>query len=363
MLDWIVPLTDVVVALLLMLLGGNLGSFLNVVVHRLPRGESVVTGGSRCPACGSAIRWHDNVPVLGWLLLRGRCRDCGGEIAARYPLVEAAAALVLGGVASVELLSGGATFPGGVLVGGRSGADNLLLRPDPGLLGVALFHAWVLFNLLLGAAITIDGTRVPQAWSTVVLGLTVAAVTAWSWLIPVGLLGEPWPRGAFGAGPARGVIVSVVGLLCGAILAGGLFGNRRPEALRRGLALVGAALGWQGVVGVALFTMLTGWCRHCLAELFPRAPADDASVVVAESVPVAEGAPMTVVADGETALPAERPTETPPGPARVSTWRRLGIAAGGGIAHPGWDTGDLVVGTAVFLLLWSTCVGFWPWKT
>ena len=56
-----------------------------------------------------------------------------------------------------------------VLVGGRSGADNLLLRPDPGLLGVALFHAWVLFNLLLGAAITIDGTRsrVPPATSTV----------------------------------------------------------------------------------------------------------------------------------------------------------------------------------------------------
>jgi leader peptidase (prepilin peptidase)/N-methyltransferase len=98
MVEWIVPLTDAVVTVLLLVIGGNLGSFLNVVVHRLPRGESVVHGGSHCPTCGAAIRWHDNVPVFGWLLLGGRCRDCGVPIAARYPLLEAAGAVFIGGV-------------------------------------------------------------------------------------------------------------------------------------------------------------------------------------------------------------------------------------------------------------------------
>jgi leader peptidase (prepilin peptidase)/N-methyltransferase len=64
------------------------GSFLNVVIHRFPRGESVVFPGSHCPACGAPIRVIDNVPVLSWLLLRGRCRDCRARISPRYPLVE-----------------------------------------------------------------------------------------------------------------------------------------------------------------------------------------------------------------------------------------------------------------------------------
>ena len=72
------------------LLGLVIGSFLNVVVWRVPRGESVVSPPSACPSCGHEIRPRDNVPVLGWLLLRGRCRDCSAPISARYPAVEAA---------------------------------------------------------------------------------------------------------------------------------------------------------------------------------------------------------------------------------------------------------------------------------
>jgi leader peptidase (prepilin peptidase)/N-methyltransferase len=71
-------------------LGLLVGSFLNVVVWRVPRGESVVSPPSACPGCGHAIRPRDNVPVVSWLLLRGRCRDCGATISARYPLVELA---------------------------------------------------------------------------------------------------------------------------------------------------------------------------------------------------------------------------------------------------------------------------------
>ncbi len=71
------------------LLGAIVGSFANVVVYRLPRGESVVTPGSRCPSCGRRLAAIDLVPVLSWLFLRGRCRTCGARISPRYPLVEA----------------------------------------------------------------------------------------------------------------------------------------------------------------------------------------------------------------------------------------------------------------------------------
>jgi leader peptidase (prepilin peptidase) / N-methyltransferase len=71
------------------ILGLVIGSFLNVVIYRVPRHESLVRPGSHCPGCGMAIRWYDNVPVLSWALLRGRCRSCRVRIAFRYPLVEA----------------------------------------------------------------------------------------------------------------------------------------------------------------------------------------------------------------------------------------------------------------------------------
>jgi leader peptidase (prepilin peptidase)/N-methyltransferase len=74
------------------LAGLLVGSFLNVVAHRLPRGESVLRPASRCGACGSPVKPYDNVPVLSWLLLRGRCRSCGVPIGVRYPLVELATA-------------------------------------------------------------------------------------------------------------------------------------------------------------------------------------------------------------------------------------------------------------------------------
>jgi len=71
------------------------GSFLNVVAYRLPRGESVVFPGSHCPSCDTPIKAYDNVPVLSWLWLRGRCRSCHTSISARYPIVEAVTAALL----------------------------------------------------------------------------------------------------------------------------------------------------------------------------------------------------------------------------------------------------------------------------
>jgi leader peptidase (prepilin peptidase)/N-methyltransferase len=84
------------------LFGALIGSFLNVVAHRVPLGESLVSPGSRCPECGEPVKPYDNVPVVSWLLLRGRCRNCGAPISPRYPLVELATALVFAAVVAVR---------------------------------------------------------------------------------------------------------------------------------------------------------------------------------------------------------------------------------------------------------------------
>ncbi|MGD0454267.1 MAG: prepilin peptidase [Solirubrobacteraceae bacterium] len=78
-------------------LGAVFGSFLNVVVHRLPRHESLATPASHCPKCGTPVKPYDNIPILSWLLLRGHCRSCGASISARYPLVEALTAALCAG--------------------------------------------------------------------------------------------------------------------------------------------------------------------------------------------------------------------------------------------------------------------------
>jgi leader peptidase (prepilin peptidase)/N-methyltransferase len=78
--------------------GAVAGSFLNVVAYRLPRSESLVAPGSRCPTCGEPIRPYDNIPIFGWLLLRGRCRQCHTAISARYPVVEVLTAALAVGV-------------------------------------------------------------------------------------------------------------------------------------------------------------------------------------------------------------------------------------------------------------------------
>jgi leader peptidase (prepilin peptidase)/N-methyltransferase len=85
--------------------GAIVGSFLNVVVYRLPRRESLVRPASRCSSCGVGVKPYDNVPILSWLLLRGRCRNCSAPISKRYPLVEALTALLCVGA----VLAGGST--------------------------------------------------------------------------------------------------------------------------------------------------------------------------------------------------------------------------------------------------------------
>ncbi|HEY5195560.1 MAG TPA: prepilin peptidase [Solirubrobacteraceae bacterium] len=97
------------------LFGAIIGSFLNVVVYRLPRGESLSVPASHCPSCETPIKPYDNVPVLAWLWLRGRCRSCGEPISARYPLVEAGTAVLCAGAVASQHSTGKAVL-GFVLV-------------------------------------------------------------------------------------------------------------------------------------------------------------------------------------------------------------------------------------------------------
>jgi len=87
------------------LVGLALGSFLNVVIYRLPRSESLVKPGSRCPSCKKPIAWYDNIPIVSYFLLRGKCRHCGNRISWRYPVVEAITALVLSALFAVHGLT------------------------------------------------------------------------------------------------------------------------------------------------------------------------------------------------------------------------------------------------------------------
>ncbi|MCZ7530931.1 MAG: prepilin peptidase [Acidimicrobiia bacterium] len=113
------------------LFGLAVGSFLNVVIWRVPRHESIVHPPSHCPSCDTPIRPYDNIPVVSWLLLRGRCRDCGAGIAPRYPLVEAGTALAFGMVgARFDLtwaLPGYLVFTAGIIALSVIDLDTFLL--------------------------------------------------------------------------------------------------------------------------------------------------------------------------------------------------------------------------------------------
>jgi leader peptidase (prepilin peptidase)/N-methyltransferase len=83
-------------------LGAIIGSFLTVVAHRVPAGESIIRPGSACPSCGTPVRWRHNVPVLSWVALRGRCADCGASVSWRYPAIEATTAVAFAAVVAAR---------------------------------------------------------------------------------------------------------------------------------------------------------------------------------------------------------------------------------------------------------------------
>ena len=153
---------DLVTALWLGFVGACIGSFLNVVAYRMPLGLSVVWKPSHCPKCGHDIRPRDNVPVLGWILLRGRCRDCGEPISPRYAIVEAAMGTAFFVLAYVELFSGAANLP--AALADRAGALNSVVFPNWELIILYAYHATLLCLLMAMGLIDQDRRRIPRGF-------------------------------------------------------------------------------------------------------------------------------------------------------------------------------------------------------
>ena len=190
-----------------------IGSFLNVVIWRVPRGESVVRPPSACPGCRTQIRPRDNVPVLSWLLLRGRCRDCAAPISARYPIVEVATAVLF------------------VVMALRFGVDPVL----PSYLYLAAVG-------LALALIDLDCKRLPDA------------LTLPSYPVAVVLLGVAALVGSDSGEPLRGLLggaamYAVYFALCFAYPAGMGFGDVKLAGV---LGLYTGWIGW-GAWAVGLF--------------------------------------------------------------------------------------------------------------
>jgi leader peptidase (prepilin peptidase)/N-methyltransferase len=197
------------------LLGACVGSFLNVVIYRLPLGQSLVSPPSRCPNCGNRLKWYDNIPIFGWLLLGGRCRQCKKPISIQYPIVELITALLF--VLVVWL-----TPPGPLLV-----TRLLLVCILIALFGIDLEHQ------ILPNSITLPGIAVGLLLSTIA---------------PPGL---------------RDALLGAV--LGGAILYGIAWGYylwRREEGLGMGdvkmLAMIGAFLGWKAVLVTMVLSSFSG---------------------------------------------------------------------------------------------------------
>ncbi len=199
--------------------GAVFGSFLNVCIARWPKDESVVRPRSRCPGCGGGIAWYDNFPIISWLALRGRCRQCGQPISAQYPLVEATTAALwvgalwlLGPSVLAVRLAVVATILLGVAV---TDAQSYLIPDGFTISGLGVAMVGALAGALLGQQLPFAGP-----WDAVVGACTGAgAITIIGWLGEVAMKKEAMGYGdatlmAFvGAllGPARALLCIFVG--------------------------------------------------------------------------------------------------------------------------------------------------------
>ena len=226
-------------ALLVALLGACVGSFLNVVAWRLPREESIVLPPSHCPKCGSRLRWFENLPVLGWLLLRGRCGHCGSPIASRYPLVE----LLCAGLWVAALEAAWRGLP-----------DALGPAPQPWWVALA---GWLLLSWLL-PLVLIDLDRMwlpePLCRNGLLLGLATTAAIGFSQ----------------GGGVGRALLfhhllAAGVGLLGFEAVSGLAERAIGQPALGLGDAKLAALLGaWLGLTGLGLTVALAVFGGACV---------------------------------------------------------------------------------------------------
>ena len=220
-------------------LGACMGSFLNVCIYRIPREESVVTPGSHCPHCATPIAWYDNLPLLSWLLLRAKCRKCGGPISARYVLVELLTAILF---LMVWLKFSPAGHP-----------CSLALSPVFDIRLVPIYWLAV-FGLMLGTFVDLEHMIIPDRVSLggIVLGIGLSA------LVP-----SMHPRATTALGGASaallGAAVGAGSLWLVAMLGKIIF---RKDAMGLGdvklLGAIGAFLGWVPVVFTIMMSSFAG---------------------------------------------------------------------------------------------------------
>ncbi len=223
-------------------LGAIIGSFLNVVIHRLPHEESIVFPNSRCPECGSAIAFYDNVPVFSYLILRGRCRACKTSISARYPAVELLTALLYVAVTWHNGLTAALPF------------DLVFVTAIVALIFIDAEH------MLLPNAITYPG-----------VAFAIVARLVVPYLVGLPYHFDDLP--GLLAGPLYGLplaVVSLIGAVIGALIGGGslwLMGwtwekLRGIEAMGLGdvkmMFMVGAYLGWRLTILTIFLGVLSG---------------------------------------------------------------------------------------------------------
>lgn len=234
--------------------GAVVGSFLSVVAHRVPRGESIVGPRSRCAGCGAQIAAYDNIPIISWLLLRGRCRDCGERISIRYPLIEVATGLLFAATALVFRHEPDQLVMGLVFVATLAAISltDLELRVIPNKVLIVSAAAGV----VLAAAL--DPSSLPER--------AIAAAAAGGLLFAVALA---YPRG-MGMGDVK--LAAVMGLYLGrsvapALLlgfaAGSLFGlvliARHGAAARKQAVPFGPFLALGGVIGLFAGSQIVDW--------------------------------------------------------------------------------------------------------
>ncbi|QDU38994.1 Leader peptidase PppA [Maioricimonas rarisocia] len=247
--------------------GTAVGSYLNVVIYRVPQGLSVVSRRSHCPQCGVPILASDNLPLIGWLRLNGRCRNCNEEISARYPIVELALGLTFLLLFFVELISGGTNLPVRTPYS-YAGVLWILFYTKWDLVGLYAYHCFLLCSLFSWAMIRRDGQHVPARTSAIILAVTIIAPLLQPHLLP-------WP---FDVNPTLSVtytvrgaaITSALGLLAGGVvsLLPALFrwtqqegGSSPLQFDRASWLLIGAGLGWQAAVSI--FALLVIWMIGC----------------------------------------------------------------------------------------------------
>ena len=232
-------------------LGGAVGSFMNVVIYRMPERLSIVYPGSRCPKCLHPIRWFDNIPVLSWFMLWGRCRDCGARFSFRYPAVEAVVSGLFLVLAIVEGFSGGRNLPGAGL-----GTVSAVAW------GVCAFHLFLLCTLICVTLMQYDRQLVPSNLIIPVLGFAMLASAVWPHLHPI----HATLRSAGEETWQVGLTDSLLGMAVGATLGYCVGPTLTPPASTIGTrgalvaatALTGTVLGWQAIAALTMTTAAVG---------------------------------------------------------------------------------------------------------